>query len=196
MNPRLSPELLEALHECWARHEVAIVDHLRPGLARDELDRIEEELGFELPQELRLWWSWHDGQECPIDRREIHAGPDLLSARQAVAQTRSLLDIARMGEEDDPPGTVLWQEGWVPFTHSLWGGVLACAPIAVRYVDFWIIPTLEDPVATSLGQLIAWWIELYEIGVYAYDPEHSRWTCNGDIEPKPGDPTFWEHYSL
>lgn len=37
------------------------VDDLMPGLGDDEIDEITGPVGLELPEEVRAWWRWHDG---------------------------------------------------------------------------------------------------------------------------------------
>lgn len=54
-------ELLAELEAQWRRHDLLIVQHLRPGLSpeyvRDRLDAT----GLAAPAELVEWFTWHDG---------------------------------------------------------------------------------------------------------------------------------------
>ncbi|MDQ1685215.1 MAG: hypothetical protein QOC82_1952 [Frankiaceae bacterium] len=58
--PRLG-ELLAAFERAWQRLGAPIATALRRGLADDAFTATG--LPFEMPRELRIWWSWHDGAD-------------------------------------------------------------------------------------------------------------------------------------
>jgi cell wall assembly regulator SMI1 len=56
-------ELLDRLDVLLEREAAPVFQLLRPPATWEKLDATEQELGFELPADVRLAYRWHDGQE-------------------------------------------------------------------------------------------------------------------------------------
>jgi cell wall assembly regulator SMI1 len=61
---------LDRLERVWRRLDSPLVDLLRPGLSDEQIDELMAPTGLTLPDELRLWWGWHDGAPTTSDQEE------------------------------------------------------------------------------------------------------------------------------
>jgi hypothetical protein len=96
--------LLGRIDRWMAKHRPHVHRALLPGAKAADLDALQSVLGGKLPDELRTWLSWHNGQ----DPDGVGAFVDswyLMSARQ-IAETKKELDA------EGHPG---WQRSYVPF---------------------------------------------------------------------------------
>ena len=46
---------------------VPVVDRLRPGLSREEVEQISAEFGVQLSEDAAAFWMWHDGDRARYD---------------------------------------------------------------------------------------------------------------------------------
>lgn len=76
---------------------------LRGGLSKEELDAIEQELDCHLPEELRLLWQMHDGE----DTGALTWYHRFLPAQDAIAEWRAVRSY---------PYTP-WRRQWIPVFH-------------------------------------------------------------------------------
>jgi hypothetical protein len=134
-----------------------------------------------LPNELRVWWSWHDGtsqgQGASLIQSSIGPTFFALSAAGAVEASQEL----RAGAEEDAPQDPdsLWASSWVAIGSQ---GRVACeckipadAPVPVLDVDYHKTAYPGAVVCHSLGRMVQWWIEALESGAWRYDQGLSRW---------------------
>ncbi len=187
--PLLTVELLEALAARWQAIGAPVADLLQPGLSDEEMDHLTEPLGLHVPYEARVWWGWHDG--APSDRkpfqREISgAGWKFFSLSRAVqeaeVQRRRAEDIAGSREEAE---RILWRWAWLPLSDDYHGGVIYVdgtadpdeGPTPIYYTEPEIGTRRADrPSARSFGEMVTWWIEAFDDGIYGYDAEQQCWT--------------------
>lgn len=120
--------LLERLEEHWWRQGADIARALQGGLTDGEIDALMAPLGIRLPDELRIWWGWHNGTE-PLDT----IGPggwDFVPLQRAIEYYHGWLDYGAESVAPDIPAMAeaYWHVPWFPIV-SLGG------PNIVLYVD-------------------------------------------------------------
>jgi cell wall assembly regulator SMI1 len=179
----LTPELLDGLKELWAREGAPVLQHLRPGLAPEEIDALTEPLGVRLPTEARTWWGWHDGVSGTVAlgvQRELGPGLPFLPLGDAVALYRHALQQAAevAGDQAD----YWWRPSWFPVTER--SGEIRCdcsvedgspTPIYWAYSHDHDADGLANPKVESFGTMVTWWIEAVESGAWRYSAEARRW---------------------
>lgn len=97
--------------------------------------------------------------------------------------------MAQDAAADAPEGTPLadpdywWRESWVPLA-SVTGYIVGDCNLGepdvapIRRIKW--EPDLDvtsRPRTDSLGQLVEWWIEALELGLWAYNRDAQRWSC-------------------
>lgn len=198
---RLSLELLEGLEERWRRQGAPLADRLQPGLSRGEIERLMAPLGLQLPHEVELWWSWHNGVAASGAKYLDRAfGPDFayLPLAEAVERYTTMRRIATEvasapgteGESADPE--FWWQPSWFPILGTGYGAVITCdcarppeSPAPIFSVWWATNEVPNDSAASSFGEAVTWWIEALDTGVWKYDPEAKRWELNRDLLEDP-----------
>lgn len=110
--PGLSERLaaiLAQIEEQWRRLDAPIVNALRPGLDDATMDSVAAAQGWSMPEELRVWYRWHDGAE-PTKRRSIGPGGfeflTLSEALQVTAWNRDFFAGA---------APLFWPDQWFVF---------------------------------------------------------------------------------
>lgn len=191
--PVLSDVLLSELHERWVAAGAPIAQRLRPGLSERRMSELMEPIGRTLPYEARLWWGWHDGAERAApgeDRAARLVGPPFpfLSLEEALAdyfRWRETVRTVVRGEAE--PGRVEeWVDRWwpphlLPLTHNV--GALVCdldTPDGAGTPVRWMEPSAlhegaPTPLARSLGEIVTWWIEAFDRGIWSYDADRTQW---------------------
>jgi hypothetical protein len=51
-----------------------LADRWRPGLSDAQIDELLLPAGIDLPEEARVWWRWHDGQQVAADGTVLTLG--------------------------------------------------------------------------------------------------------------------------
>jgi hypothetical protein len=89
---RLSNGQLEHLEQLLTEQGAPVVPRLQPRASSMAVAALESEFGWSLPEELRLWWGWHNGTDVKPHERAAKAsiGPlfELLGAEEALKVTR------------------------------------------------------------------------------------------------------------
>lgn len=182
---------LQKLEDFWRYERAPVASSARPGLADGEIDRLIEDLPFELPSEVRTWFRWHNGVE-PLDAMKAEVGPRfyLSSLRSCVTQYGELrafaTEIASRGVLESPDD--FWASDWFP----LLGCTLGQTPVVVKasvapgerapigVMDFGTVNWPDPP--QSLTDLIGFWVWCFEEGYYRWSAQESRWiTRSGTI---------------
>jgi hypothetical protein len=185
----LTLELLSSLEDRWRSQGARVVERLRPGLTRSEQEGTLSSLALVLPDEGTLWWEWHDGAMTPDGNYEL-LGPDLpfLPLAKSVEWYREFRAIA---EEENADAD--WPPEWFPLTTSSQGPiVIDCSigpgrPTPIRKIDWANAPSTEslaEPRASSLGELVRWWIDALDVGAWRYDAAVGRWDYDWTLLPR------------
>lgn len=200
----LTELLLDRLSATWRAHGVPVEDALAPGTEVSSFNSDDGSRHVELPTELQTWWAWHDGgvREAP----SVFAwqmGPLLqpMSSTRSRAKWQRSMEMAKKMAADALEGTALadpdywWRASWVPLFSDGSGylvgdcdlGGLDVAPI--RRIEWG--PGLDEsarPRTDSFGQLVEWWIEAIEAGMWTFDHEAGMWVAAAS------DPAARERY--
>jgi hypothetical protein len=82
----------------------------------------------------------------------------------------------------------MWRWGWLPWSYDVSGAALVIdasddaqvSPVSVHLKD----DGSDIPVsAPSLGTLVRWWLELFDLGACTYDRDAGRWQRDADALP-------------
>ncbi|HXE44086.1 MAG TPA: hypothetical protein VN635_02700 [Conexibacter sp.] len=186
----LNEQLLDRLSATWHAHAVPGEEALAPGREVDSFTTDDGALHVELPAELRRWWGWHDG--CAEDwqgTRPIAPSLRLMSSAQSQAWWQRSMQLAKDAAGPAPAGTPLadpdywWRSSWVPLFSDGSGYLVGDCALGgpdvapIRRIEWG--PDLDEvarPRTESFGQLVEWWIEALELGLWTYDREKKKWT--------------------
>lgn len=181
----LTEQLLDRLSATWRTHGAPIEDALAPGRTVESFTSDDGNLHVDLPEELRTWWAWHDGASPGALGPHLTAYSSTKSRewwQTMMAEAASMAANANMpdGTELADPGH-WWQETWVPLAGNAAGGeqVADCGlgpsgVTPIRLVD-WHHEDRLPPATNSLGQLVEWWIEAIELGIWTFDKDRGMW---------------------
>lgn len=192
---RLCPEQLEHLEQLLAAQDAPVVKRLQPPASPQAFATIEPLFGLPLPDELKLWWGWHDRTDVKPHERAARAsiGPqfEFLGAGGAVRATRESRELAQEIDPNEPE--VYWGQTWLAIGTD---GRVACdlsggpeVPVPILDVDYHKTTRPGAVVAQSLGETVRWWIEALESGAWRYDDEHDRWERRYELVPPERDRT-------
>lgn len=177
--------LLEELKAFWVEQGAPIAQALRPGLSDEQIDELMAPTGLILPEEARVWWSWHNGVALePLPGLgALHfglGGWDVLSLEQAVAEywrNRSLL-----GEPLEPEiaPEMYWHQNWFPLMSFDANCVFFECPSALStqmplYMQDHVWEDFQTAQATSLLEAMKFWLNVARGGYYRWDPGLQRW---------------------
>lgn len=175
-------DLLTALEEEWRRQGAPIADLLAPGLTDQDIDALVDPVGLRLPQELRVWWRWHDGlAHVPDAWPEGSIGPGdwhPMSLREAVDRYREELP-----DRPDPAGDLYWRATWFPFAimsnDVLFVDTAATSPdgeaAPVRYRAWFGWFNYEVDQAPSLTATVQKWLRALREGYFWWEPREHVW---------------------
>jgi hypothetical protein len=180
----LSIELLDELEQRWRSQGAPVADQLQPGLSHAEMDALVAPLGLTLPDEPRVWWGWRNGARGADLGVPVGFSHD--SLQHAVERAGFQRRIAREVADDDPSS--MWRWSWLPWSYDISGAALVIeasddahvSPVSVHLID----DGSDIPVsAPSMGTLVRWWLELFDLGICAYDRGADRWRRDADALP-------------
>jgi hypothetical protein len=161
------------LEHIWVEQGMPVVDHLAPGISPAELAAQLEPVGLQPPDELCTWYGWHNGlSESAMGLPRRHA--EILPAGLPLSVAAGTKEL-RLNESIAPPP--VWQPGWFPIVAIHHGAsyMVDCrgwtdAPAQVMNFEFEDGGFESDrPRASSLTQVVAWWLECYEDGTYVWN---------------------------
>jgi cell wall assembly regulator SMI1 len=91
-------QLLQRWERWIAENLPAAIDTLRPGASDEAITEFEREVVFDLPDDVRAWFRWRDGQTryCALN---VLFGPELLSLEAALSEWKMWHDFADMNEQ-------------------------------------------------------------------------------------------------
>jgi hypothetical protein len=148
-------------------------------------------LQLELSAEARVWWGWRNGfvPGAPPYGGLIAPGCYLVSLERAVtghAENRAL------AEEREPSHPDHWWDSlWVPILSPANGTTIGCDCSVAEgepsplHVVWWKNPDDDAPrrTAGSVGQMLVWWLEAIDSGLWGYDRDARRWTRDWEAVP-------------
>lgn len=187
--PPLELPLLESLADRWQGAGLPILERLLPGLTDDEIDAVVGPLGLDLPAEARTWWGWHNGAAKPktyAKERFVSPGLEFLSLSEAVDVYRE--DRSIFEDFDDGPDYWWPPSQLVLFSRDQGTVTFDCDATnrtrsPLYFSDHFARSPEKDfsvPVARSFGEMVTWWIEAWDEGLYAYDAEEDRFSVDLD----------------
>ncbi len=163
------PALLGKLDAWLHQHRARFAKGLLPGATPDQLAALESALGQPLPDELRSWLAWHNGQS-----------PDVAGAFVQSFHLLSAEQIANVKKELDARPSPDWDSGWIPFLDDDNDNYVCLDTrqpgIPVR--ECWRGKGQHAVVAESLTAWGEQFLAALEKGAYVEDPER------GDFYPK------------
>jgi cell wall assembly regulator SMI1 len=162
--------LLERLGQWLTQHRPRFVTSLGRPATPEEFEALQTALGRPLPEELRAFFSWHNGQNDEfVGHFENHW--NLMDVGQVETAWKELTGA--------PEGERRWQPGWIPFLEDDRGNYvfLDTTQPGSPVRQFWE-RNPEEPrmVAPSLAAWLEDFVGAVERGEYVADPERGTFT--------------------
>jgi cell wall assembly regulator SMI1 len=183
----LGEEQLLRFEALLREHDVPIDEWTRPGLDDADIDLAISPLGLRLPREARIWWRWRDGTIYGGQRKLPGPWYMALSIEGAVDQYLQLRQVAKNSAPDWPQNDpdIIWSPSWLPIIRTAQPIAIDCsvpldAPTPVLHVDFTDLdrslqPRFNVPRASSLGEMVGWWIMALETDIWYWDESDGWW---------------------
>ena len=157
--PRLlDHRLLAELERRWRAQSPVVLERMQPGLSDADIDRIAAPLGFELPDEVRTLYRWHDGSGV----HEMTWARNMWSLGLGVTETLK-----------DRADAEVWRPGWLQILGERPHVRVDClansrqGPVPVWHeAPEW--PPPPRPVFASIGDMFAFWIGIIVAGLTAF----------------------------
>jgi hypothetical protein len=189
--PVLTFELLGEYEDRLSGIGVPIEDVFAPGLSDAEMAAAVAPLPLELSLEAKVWWGWHNGILAGEDpyRGQIAPGTYLRSLEQAV---RDHSENRALAEERDPRDRALWWDPeWMPILSPSNGTTIGCDCSVAEgkpsplHIVWWKNPDDTRPrrAAGSLGQMVVWWLDAIDGGIWSYNRDEGGWRRNWAAVP-------------
>jgi len=163
-SPGRLPALLARLDAWFKTHRRRFAKTLLPGATPDQLAALERELAHALPDELRTWLAWHNGQ-----------GSD---APAAFLQSWHLVgteQMARLKKELDADPQAKWDRAWIPFLDDD-NDNYVCVDTGQPNVP--VRECWRGKQAAVVADSLTAWVERFvtdvEKGEYVEDPERGE----------------------
>jgi hypothetical protein len=184
--PRLQA-LLDEWEGWWSHLDLPINEVLRPGATDEHIDTVASRLPFELPEEVRTWFRWHDGTMAEhADQFENQVAPiwNLISLEQAAA-------FYRHGQ-DNLTWAYQWPPHYFPLLHSDRLLVVDCsgalkdpAPIDVIDPEFERPADPPEPILPSVTALVETFVTLVRRSAISYQ-RHRKLVWFANDQPPQG----------
>jgi cell wall assembly regulator SMI1 len=162
--------LLARLDVWLKQHRPRFAKCLLPGATPDRLAALQGDLADALPEELRIWLAWHNGQKTDVPVAFVQSW-HLLGTQQ----------IAHLKKELDAEKSANWNSAWIPFLDDDNDNYVY---LDTRQPGFPVRESWhgkqEHPV---VGESLTAWVEQFladlEKGHYAEDPERGEFYKKG-----------------
>jgi cell wall assembly regulator SMI1 len=190
--PILTEALLDELEARWRAQSAPIVGQLRSGIDDATMAELAAPLGLTVPAEVRTWYRWHNGATETEWRKDVEMcgmGWRFFSLERATKEAvrRRAMALKACNQDQEEADQSFWRWAWLPLADNQHGGVMFVDGRAssdpprtqVIYTEP-EIGTDTPPAAPSLGQVVTWWIEAIDTGLYAYDSARDRWYFDVD----------------
>jgi cell wall assembly regulator SMI1 len=167
--------LLARLEKWLARHRKGYLEGLRPGASAAELNELEKALTpHPLPEELRLWLAWHNGQ-----------GPDVIGAFVDSWLMLGTTEIAQEWRERNKKPAPGWNNDWIPLLDDGEGDLVVMAPgkTGCPLLEVWRGRSDQPVFAASLMAWLETFVKDVTAGRYHEDPERGDFSRD-DLDEK------------
>jgi cell wall assembly regulator SMI1 len=155
-------DLLARIDQWLKTHRPRFLHALQQGATPAECDALSTAVGAPIPDELRNWLSWHNGQNAAV--------PGALVENWHLMSTQQIADAKKDLDAENHAG---WQHAWIPFLDDDNGNYLCLDPtrpgVAVR--ECWRGRAEHDVAAPSLAAWVQDFLRGLEGGAYTEDPE-------------------------
>jgi cell wall assembly regulator SMI1 len=151
--------------ETWLRkNRRGFYKGLFPGAKPEELSALQNKLGGVLPEDLRAFLAWHNGQSLDFIGH-FEQNWNLMSADQIAAAKREL-------DAEDHLETG-WKREWIPFMDDDAGDFLFLdtGTTGIPAREFWQGKPEQPLAAPSLAAWLESFVNAVEKGEYVEDPE-------------------------
>lgn len=182
--PLLTADLIGRYERCLEGSGVPLVEFAEPGLSDAEMASLVEPLPLALSTEAKSWWSWQNGSVPGMGpgRGQVAPGVYLVSLERAVSDYHENRLLAEERSEEGSPDS-WWDPEWIPILSPENGTTIGCdcsvppGSPSPLYVVWWKLPDHDGPqrATGSLGQMVEWWIEAINTGIWQYDRDAHRW---------------------
>ncbi len=161
------PALLSRLERWLGTHRARYSHGLLAGASPADLGPLQEALGRSVPEELRTWLGWHNGQD-----------PEVFGALAEDWHPMSAAEIAKTKKELDAEGHAGWHREWIPFLDDDNGSFLVLDPTqpGTPVRECWRGRAEHAVVAPSLAAWVEQLVSGLEQGKYQEDPERGGMT--------------------
>lgn len=171
----LTVEHLERFHAALRDAGAPLIAYLEPGLSPDQIRAAAAQFpGLALPEELLLWWGWHNG-----------AGGHFFAPERCFSSVEMAVDDYAEGLET---GSGVEHPALLPVSNS-WPSILVeCVPespsVGRIFVGQHSVPPV--PQLPSVGALIEIWTSFLERGIWSYrdGQPYMDYGYDATLEPK------------
>jgi len=149
------------------------------------MDALADEYGYELGEQQRAWWAWHDGAERRDDTRDT----DLwVKPYSTLFSLREALDFAAEAKTWNPTANELpmaWDPTWLPFLRGggEWVSRTASPGGPSAVTDSKIFPIGEYYATDSIEHFVDIWCWGIDHGVLVL--EAGVWENRAGLVPVP-----------
>ena len=175
---------LTSLDQFLHRSGAPIAGALRAGLSDAELDQYETDLGFSFPEDVRVWFAWHDGADISYDDPR---GYSYLPTRQFLLPLDAAMsfrdDFLKLNAVTKSLPEHRYDSRWLPITASD-GGELALAVDCGSHPELAPVHSIDvrgtdddwrNAATESLATVAELWIKLFDSRHWRWDAETGDW---------------------
>jgi cell wall assembly regulator SMI1 len=170
-------QALIRLDRWLARHRQRYRAGMLPGASPGDLDDLQKKINFSLPDDLRTWLGWHNGQEPDLVGHFLENW-DLMSSAE-IAEVKQALDADR----DSKTG---WQKAWIPFLDDDQGDYIVLDTSRTPPVVRAFVPgaAKHPELASSLQAWLDQYVRALEQGDYVEDTERGTMIRKTNAPPR------------
>jgi cell wall assembly regulator SMI1 len=179
VSPQRLRDALRRADDVLARAGAPVVRGLQPGLGADEVRDQMASLGLTAPDDLLVWFGWHNGYRAPpgeVPDRNMFYLALPMSLVELVSRYSENYFEAQIEELGEP------NMRWFPVVgiDSTWSHiVMDCGhdpTTAGQVAGFNAHSAFAWYVARTLAEPVEWWLEFVDTGLWRYDDAYARFT--------------------
>jgi cell wall assembly regulator SMI1 len=166
-------EALDRLNAAWVANRAPVADHLAGPRPAEEVTAILTSVGFDAPEELVSWFTWHDGHTIDRGGRYLAesgiGGYQLMTLNECLGELRVWREVAA---EEPELNDWKWDHSWFPLMRNGGGDAVVVvtdqgSPCPAG--EFTAVGGYRQ-VATSLSDLILVWVRRIEQQEWTWHP--------------------------